>query len=701
MNVTPPSPTDFLVNGLVELTAFDDRRLLALERQWVPGVGLSIRLYAISLEGLADVAGVATNSTAREPTAAKTLLLDFKDLGITLDNFEGMDFGPTLPDGRRSFFVVSDDNFDAAKQSTFVAGFAVGFERLSIAALQGATHRSPLEGRFVSGVEGVVTATEFTKRDRGFWLESESPDGDPATSEAIYVAWEGADTLRAGQRVRVGGRVEERASGKNLPVTTLALIALENLSGNAALPAPPRLGRDFVIPQSADDDGLARFEPATDAIDLWESLESMRVEVPAGTVIGPTRSFGDIALLPDGAEVAVRTARGGVTFDPAGPDLDRVIVGRRLAGKMPDFAVGDRVDAAFVGIVDYGFTTYRVQPLAPLATSTQAACGERTALAAARGSLTLATLNVENLSIARGEKDEDRMPTFGKVIAEELGAPAIVALEEIQDDSGVADDGTVTSRKTVDAFIAAIVAAGGPRYEAAWIDPEDKRDGGQPGGNIRVVLLFDPLRAALVQRGTAGATDSTAITGEGRRAALTLSPGRLAATSTAFSNPSGEGVRKSLAAEFRIGRKSLFVIANHLTSKWDDDKLYGSRQPPVTPTGKKRLEQMRELRTFAESLLAADPNANLVILGDLNEPEWADGLVHLSRPPLVNLIGKLPPGDRYTFNFEGISQAIDHVVVSPALAESAELDIVHRNADCPDSQRVSDHDPIVARVRLR
>jgi predicted extracellular nuclease len=110
---------------------------------------------------------------------------------------------------------------------------------------------------------------------------------------------------------------------------------------------------------------------------------------------------------------------------------------------------------------------------------------------------------------------------------------------------------------------------------------------------------------------------------------------------------------------------------------------------------------MRELRSFAESLLAVDPKANLVILGDLNEPEWADGVTHLARPPLVNLIERLPANDRYTFNFEGTSQAIDHVVVSPALAQDAALDIVHRNSDCPDSLRVSDHDPIVARLKLR
>jgi predicted extracellular nuclease len=295
----------------------------------------------------------------------------------------------------------------------------------------------------------------------------------------------------------------------------------------------------------------------------------------------------------------------------------------------------------------------------------------------------------------------ERMPRWGNVIADELGAPAIVAIEEIQDDSGVADDGVVTSRATVDALVAAVRAAGGPRYDAAWIDPENRREGGVPGGNIRVVLLFDPLRAQLVRRGAAGPNDATAVAGRGRGTELTLSPGRVAASSSAFNLPSGEGVRKSLAAEFRVGSKTMFVIANHLTSKYEDDRFYGSRQPPQTPTGAKRLAQTRELRAFADSLLAADPGAKLVILGDLNEPDWAEGVAGLSRPPLANLMTTLPLADRYTYNFEGTSQAIDHVVVSQALAAGAEIDVVHRNADCPDSLRVSDHDPIVVRLKLR
>ena len=52
--------------------------------------------------------------------ATKELVLDLDDLGIPLDNVEGMTFGPRLPDGRRSVVLVSDDNFAPAQFTQFL-----------------------------------------------------------------------------------------------------------------------------------------------------------------------------------------------------------------------------------------------------------------------------------------------------------------------------------------------------------------------------------------------------------------------------------------------------------------------------------------------------------------------------------------------------------------------------------------------------
>ncbi len=114
-----PSPADaFATNGLVELLALDDRgTLLALERSFSTGVGNDIRLFVAR----PDPAGA--DATGRVPLR-KELVLDFDELGIVLDNVEGMAFGPDLPDGRRTLVFVSDDNFSETQVGQFLA-FAV------------------------------------------------------------------------------------------------------------------------------------------------------------------------------------------------------------------------------------------------------------------------------------------------------------------------------------------------------------------------------------------------------------------------------------------------------------------------------------------------------------------------------------------------------------------------------------------------
>jgi hypothetical protein len=105
----PPVPaTAFSVNGLVELLPLDDDRLIAMERSFsvgAPGTGNTIRLYEVELG---------------RDSARKTLLLDLDELGIPLDNVEGMTFGPPLRGGGRSVVLVSDNNFAATQFTQFL-----------------------------------------------------------------------------------------------------------------------------------------------------------------------------------------------------------------------------------------------------------------------------------------------------------------------------------------------------------------------------------------------------------------------------------------------------------------------------------------------------------------------------------------------------------------------------------------------------
>ena len=92
--------------------------------------------------------------------------------------------------------------------------------------------------------------------------------------------------------------------------------------------------------------------------------------------------------------------------------------------------------------------------------------------------------------------------------------------------------------------------------------------------------------------------DETLPEKTGKKLRLSLSPGRVAPRSAAFTLEEGEGVRRSLAAELKFDGRTLFVVANHLSSKSDDDRAFGSPQPPRTPTLPRRLAQAKEVRAF-------------------------------------------------------------------------------------------------------
>jgi 3-phytase/alkaline phosphatase D len=128
-----PNPTgSFSTNGLVELLALDNNgTFLSLERSFSTGVGNSVKLYQTSILGATDISDLdSVNPAEVDAVAQKRLLLDLADLGITLDNLEGLALGPTLEDGRQSLIVVADNNFSST-QFTQVLSFALDIDTIA------------------------------------------------------------------------------------------------------------------------------------------------------------------------------------------------------------------------------------------------------------------------------------------------------------------------------------------------------------------------------------------------------------------------------------------------------------------------------------------------------------------------------------------------------------------------------------------
>ncbi|WP_103353857.1 esterase-like activity of phytase family protein [Amycolatopsis sp. CA-128772] len=119
------------VSSMLAVDQADPTKFLMMERSFVTGVGNKVRVYEIDTKGATNVLNVKSLSEAKHvKPVKKRFLFDAADLGLsTVDNLEGMTWGPKLPNGERSLIIVSDDNFSATQVTQFAA-LAVPAERL-------------------------------------------------------------------------------------------------------------------------------------------------------------------------------------------------------------------------------------------------------------------------------------------------------------------------------------------------------------------------------------------------------------------------------------------------------------------------------------------------------------------------------------------------------------------------------------------
>lgn len=118
----PAVPRGFADNGVSEILMLDAHRMLVLERAFMLGVGMSLRLYEIDTRAASDTLEQETLRAGGYTPAPKQLVADFATLGLArLDNTESLAWGPRLPNGNRTLVVVSDDNFNPLQVTQFAA----------------------------------------------------------------------------------------------------------------------------------------------------------------------------------------------------------------------------------------------------------------------------------------------------------------------------------------------------------------------------------------------------------------------------------------------------------------------------------------------------------------------------------------------------------------------------------------------------
>ena len=603
--------------------------------------------------------------------------------------------------------------------------------------IQGASHISPYKDQTVETC-GVVTAVGFNS----YYIQDPKGDGNDATSDGMFVFDTRSPLPQVGELLRLRDRVDERipggASTGNLSTTQFAFpTILDRTTG--VLPKPVVIGRGGRIPpnktvisksetvtpinlQDEADAAVTPFNIKKDGIDFYESLEGMLVTVKKPVAVSAIRQFGTFSaeafvLADRGRDVApknARTRRGGINLQPdldntgdQNPERIQIQFDGTLFGSTdyPAIKVGDKF-GDITGVVGYSFGNFEVNALGAFDIKPSKIVEENTKQRNSKR-LTVASYNVLNLSAV--ERDDAQRDKVAAQIANNLRSPDIIALQEIQDNNGDASDCSssnpapcsfeLNADQTLQKLVDAISAAGGPTYKFFTVNPlvettDDNRDnpdtfGGISLGNIRNAFLYNPNRVDLVS--FVGLT----------RDVLSV---RNVSVPNAFDTS-----RDPLEATFKFKGQNITIINNHFSSRFGSSPIFGGTQPFIQAGEMAREAQSLVMHEVTKFHLKHNRYANVVVLGDLNTFEFTNDLSKIlpgvgKKRILKNLVNKNKDDNKYSFIFEGNSQALDHIFATKNLAKKATLDFVHVNVDFPrlfSSVVGSDHEPLVATFKLQ
>ena len=116
----PATPsTAFKINGVPDILNIGNNKFLVIERSFSTGrEACTIKVFITDLSAATDIKNVASlKANSNFIPATKKLLLNMDDLGIYIDNIEGVTFGPALPNGHKTLIFVADNNFDVKEKA--------------------------------------------------------------------------------------------------------------------------------------------------------------------------------------------------------------------------------------------------------------------------------------------------------------------------------------------------------------------------------------------------------------------------------------------------------------------------------------------------------------------------------------------------------------------------------------------------------
>lgn len=467
----------------------------------------------------------------------------------------------------------------------------------SIAQINGDKFLSPFNGQTVSNVTGIVTA----KGPDGIWLRSVKPSCDKRVSNGLYVygsALASNASVSIGDVVVLGGKVSEYRSSKDyIYMTELGSPKITAILEHGRDVEPLVIGKGTLSPPTSQYSGLdngdvfavpnnqsllsvanPQLEPELYGLDFWESLMGELVTIENPRAIGRPNQYGDTWVVGDWTTTG-DNGRTGLTVSAGDGNPEGIIIGSPLDGSdnPTDTKLGDRLET-ITGVVFQAFGFYRILPLTNLTVAESLAppLPPPTSLTSAGtcAGVTVGGYNVENFYAG----DTAHVQAVASHIVEYMRSPDLLAVQEIQDDNGETDDGSVGSEATLTALADAIRALGGASYNYTYISPVNDESGGAPGGNIRVAYLYRP--EVLRLRAGASPGDATTANEVLPGPELKLNPGYVDPANAAWTNS-----RKPLAAAWELadgsGERPLFTVNVHWGSKGGSSSLHGDARPPV------------------------------------------------------------------------------------------------------------------------
>lgn len=576
----------------------------------------------------------------------------------------------------------------------------------TIPQIQGETDTSPYAGT-IQTTEGVVTA----KVGSGFFIQDEQGDGNPLTSDGIFVFTTAANigTVQIGDRIRLTASVAEYTPSaatrsytefQNVTAITKLASGISITPTNVSLPHP-NLGQ----------------------------VEGMLVRFNQALTLSQLQYLGDrgeITLSSGRLEIASNRYRPGTaeaTAQAAANQLNQIILDDGIfvtPTTIPylttdgSLRAGDTV-SGLTGVVDFGAkggggAGFKLQPTIAPVFSQDNPRSAPPALAA--GNIKVASANVLNYFTTF---------TDGTDVEGKTGQGCSLGSSVSKSNCRGADNLNEYNRQSAK-IVGELKSINADVYGLMEI---------QNNGEYTVTKLVDALNEA-ISPGTGLKTYAVvpkpAATGtDAIRVAMIYKPASLTLVGNALSDADSINNRPPMAQTFKTNAGVKFsLVVNHLKSKGScpsgvsADADNGDGQSCWNGT---RIQQAQRLvNTFVPQVAAAAGDAKVLLIGDFNSYGHEDPIAAITATGYVNQLERFVRGGGnlpYSYVFNGEAGYLDHALasaaLSPQVADAAEW---HNNADEPPvvdyntdgkvedkytsaPYRASDHDPVVISLNLQ